>query len=129
MADPFNINNIKKKEELKESGYGSRKLLGTYYIIEPGTEITDDIKKARVVELAEEGKVLGAGSDDYWEKIDGMPYANITLDQKTYQGIFIKQKDEGNDNVMVFSGICNENNQAIWAVKYLELGEQGNMAQ
>ena len=42
---------------------------------------------------------------------------------------FIKQKDEGNDNVMVFSGICNENNQAIWAVKYLELGEQGNMAQ
>lgn len=129
VADPFNVNNIKKKEELKESGYGSRKLLGTYYIIEPGTEITDDIKKARVVELAEEGKVLGAGSDDYWEKIDGMPYANITLDQKTYQGIFIKQKDEGNDNVMVFSGICNENNQAIWAVKYLELGEQGNMAQ
>lgn len=126
VADPFNMNNLKGKEELKESGYGSRKLLGTYYLIEPGTEITADIKQARAMELAEDGELFGAGSDNYWEKIDGMPYGNITLEQQTYQGVFIKQKDEGGHNVMVFSGICNENNQALWAVKYLELGEQGD---
>lgn len=126
-ADPFNINNVKKKEELKEGGYGSRKLLGTYYLIEPGTEITADIKQAKTVELTEDGKVLGIGADNSWEKIDGMPYANITLDHQTYQGVFIKQKDEGNHDIMVFSGICNENNQVLWAVKYLELGEQGDI--
>lgn len=126
VADPFNMNNLKKKEELKENGYASRKLLGTYYLIEPETEITADIRQAKAVELADGGEIVGAGSDNYWEKIDGMPYANITLDQQTYQGIFIKQKDEGDHDVMVFSGICNENNRTLWAVKYLELGEQGN---
>lgn len=128
VVDPFNMNNLKKKEKLKESGYGSRKLLGTYYLIEPGTEITADIQQAKAIELAEDGEILGAGADDYWEKIDGMPYGNITFDQQTYQGVFIKQKDEGDHDVMVFSGICNENNKTIWAVKYLELGEQGNTA-
>lgn len=95
-------------------------------MIEPGTEVTADIRQAKAVELAEDGEVLGAGDNSSWEKIDDMPYANITLDQQTYQGVFIKQKDEGGHNVMVFSGICNENNQVLWAVKYLELGEQGN---
>lgn len=125
MASPFQINNLKEKEELKETGYSTSKLLGTYYVINHGNEITADIRKAQAISLEKENEVFGIGGG-YWEKIDDMPYANITLEDQTYQGIFIKQKDEGGHDVIVFTGICEENNQAIWAVKYLELGKSGD---
>lgn len=124
LADPFPINNLPKKEILKENGYGAKKLYGTYYIINHGNEITADIKKAKAISLEEDNVILGV-EDGYWEKIEGMPYANITIDNQTYQGVFIKQKDENGHKVMVFTGICDRNNQSIWAVKYLELGERG----
>lgn len=124
-AAPFHINDLQKEEKLKESGYGTNKLMGTYYVIRHGNEITADIRKAETISL-ESDNVLNGVSGGYWEKIDDMPYANITLDDRTYQGVFLKQKDEGGHNVMVFTGVCAENNQSIWAVKYLELGKLGN---
>ncbi len=124
-VDPFNINNLPKKEEIKETGYAAKKLYGTYYIVNHGNEISADIKEAQAVSLEKDNVILGVGNGS-WEKIEDMPYANITIDDKTYQGVFIRQKDEGGHKVMVFTGICEENNQALWAVKYLELGNEGN---
>lgn len=125
VADPFQINNLNGTEQLKESGYSTNKLLGTYYVINHGNEITADLKQAQTISLEKENVLLGM-SGGYWEKIEDMPYANITLEDQTYQGVFIKQQDEGGHDVMVFTGICEENNQALWAVKYLELGAYGD---
>jgi arabinan endo-1,5-alpha-L-arabinosidase len=124
-ADPFNMNNLTKKETLKESGYGTKKLYGTYYVINQETEISADVTTAETIRLSKENVVDGT-SGGYWEKIEDTPYANLTINDQTYQGVFIRQKDEGGHKVMVFTGICDENNQTIWAVKYLELGKKGD---
>jgi len=124
-ANPFNINNLKKEEKLKESGYSTRKLLGTYYLINHGNDVTADISKATAISLQEDN-VLEGIENGSWEKIDNTPYANITINHQTYQGVFMKQKDEGGHDVILFTGICDANNQQIWAVKYLELGEEGD---
>jgi len=125
-ASPFNINNLKSTEKLKEDGYSTGKLLGTYYLINHGNEITADIAEVTAISLEDENVLNGITPEATWEKIDDTPYGNITINNQTYQGVFVKQKDEGNHDVMVFTGISDANNQQIWAVKYLELEQEGN---
>ena len=116
---------MKTNEELKADGYSTNKLIGTYYVINHGNAISTEMVTAQAISLEKENVVLGT-SGGYWEKIDDMPYANITFNDQTYQGVFIKQHDEGGHDVMVFTGICDTNNQTVWAVKYLELGTMGD---
>lgn len=99
--------------------YEDAEVIGAYEIINHGKSTDKYMLSSQRIELLSNGKVTGAMTGT-WKKTTGKGkdynYLTIQTSNATYKGVFFKQKDESQKNVMTFSLIGN-NNYAIWGKK------------
>ena len=103
-------------ETVSEEGYDKADVIGRYYVINQGTDISSDIANPFIVYLNKDGSCDGKEVSGTWEMKDGTYYMNITIDGTDYSGVFCQMKDEAGTEVMTFTAVGN--NQTISGVKY-----------
>ncbi len=103
-------------ETVSETGYDEAQMVGRYYVINQGTNISSDIANPVILYLNADGTVVGRESEGTWEAKDGTYYMNITIDGENYQGVFCQMKDESGTDVMTFSAVGA--NKSVWGVSY-----------
>lgn len=96
--------------------YSEKDVAGAYKVINHGHDITKEIKQSQNIILSEDHTVLGAFHGT-WE-LKGENTCIITIDNKSYKGVFLKQWDEnGLKNVMTFTVLSDEG-IALWGSGY-----------
>ena len=103
-------------ETVSETGYEQSEIIGRYFVINQGTDISKDIANPSILYLNADGTVVGRESEGTWEKKDGTCYMNITIDGEEYKGVFCQMKDEAGTDVMTFSAVGS--NKSVWGVSY-----------
>ncbi|MEC3649627.1 arabinan endo-1,5-alpha-L-arabinosidase AbnB [Bacillus subtilis] len=100
-------------ETLKE--VKQKDITGTYKLIQHGKDISADIKKTINIQLNKNHTISGEMTGT-WKKI-GKNTADITLEGKKYNGVFLRQWDSVREkNVMTFS-VLNGSGEAVWGSK------------
>ena len=118
VAAPFATN----EETLKEEGYTAKEIMGTYYMVNHGTDISKTIHDAveyrlysdGTIKSEKDGEVIEAGS---YTLQKGTPYVTLQIGTESYEGVFVQMTDEAGNAVMCFTA-AGENNQTIWGVHY-----------
>ncbi len=103
-------------ETISENGYSSDDVVGTYYMINQGTDISSDISSPIMIELTEGGNVFGDDIKGTWSMEDGTYYTHIKIGRVEYSGVFCGMLDESGADVMTFSAVGD--NSSIWGVMY-----------
>ena len=104
-------------ETISETGYEKEEIVGEYYMIDQGKEISAEIAEPVKIVLSKKGKVYDAdGEAGTWSMTKDSSYVHITYDEKEYSGVFCKMNDEAGTEVMTFSAVGA--NESIWGVKY-----------
>ena len=106
-----------KGETLSETGYGMEEMAGTYFFINQGIGISDEIAEPVLVTLNKDGTVSGS-VEGTWESTEGTAYMKLSCDGVTYSGVFCRMQDEAGTEVMTFSAAGN--NQSVWGARYPE---------
>lgn len=117
-------------EMLCSKNYHEAEVCGTFYMIEHGLDISNEIHKPLRVEFTRAGEILKykeqepANRNEVKERA---PYGFYTLEEEsritvtiagvTYEGVIIQLNDEAGNPTMCITGVGS--NQSIWAVKYL----------
>lgn len=104
-----------KGETISENGYPLDEITGTYFFINQGIEINDEIAEPILIELANDGTVSGEITGT-WTYQDGTYYMSLTYNDIVYKGVFCEMQDEAGTTVMTFSAVGN--NESIWGAKY-----------
>lgn len=90
-------------------------IIGDYKLINHGKDISADIKKTVDIKLTKNNKITGDVTGT-WKKTDHNS-AELTIDGKTYDGVFLRQWDPTSESyVMTFSALSN-NGTTIWGSK------------
>lgn len=98
------------------STYTEGEVAGAYKVINHGHDISKELKQSENLVLMEDHRVIGALHGTWELKNDNT--CILTVDEKTYKGVFLKQWDEnGLKNVMTFS-VLSEEGIAIWGSGY-----------
>ncbi|SFO17296.1 arabinan endo-1,5-alpha-L-arabinosidase [Pseudobutyrivibrio sp. UC1225] len=105
-------------ETVSESGYDKKDVVGRYFVVNQGTDISSDIANPIIVYLNNDGSCEGKEVSGKWEMKDGTYYMTITIDGQDYSGAFCQMKDEAGTDVMTFSAVGN--NQSVWGVMYVD---------
>ena len=105
-------------ETVSETGYGSDKVVGRYYMINQGTAIDKEIAEPVILYLNQGGKAKTENEEGTWEMKEGTCYMTVTLGEKTYSGVFCEMPDEAGTTVMTFSAVGQ--NMSVWGVKYAD---------
>ncbi|RKL67427.1 arabinanase [Salipaludibacillus neizhouensis] len=93
-------------------------LIGDYQYINHGSDITGDIEKASYISLNKNNKISGA-VEGSWKKTSHNQ-AEITIDNVTYDGVFIEQWDHSSESyVMTFTAMSQEG-VTVWGSKMLD---------
>ncbi|MCD7754836.1 MAG: glycoside hydrolase family 43 protein [Firmicutes bacterium] len=108
-------------ETVSETGYDTDEIVGRYYVINQGTDISAEIAEPVILYLEKSGKVTGESVSGTWTQEKGTYYMTITIDDQTYSGVFCAMTDEAGAAVMTFSAVGS--NQSVWGVKYVESAE------
>lgn len=103
-------------ETVTESGYDNSEVVGRYFVINQGTDISSDIANPSILYLNADGSVVGREVTGTWEAKDGSYYMNITIGEEEYKGVFCQMKDEAGTEVMTFSAVGS--NKSVWGVSY-----------
>ncbi len=103
-------------ETVSETGYSEDEVVGRYFMINQGTDISSDIANPIIVYLNKDGSCDGKEVSGTWSMKDGSYHMNITIDDAKYSGVFCSMKDEAGTDVMTFSAVGN--NESVWGVKY-----------
>lgn len=103
-------------ETVSEEGYDKKDVVGRYFVINQGTDISSDIANAKVLYLTKGGKVVGEKSEGTWTYNKGSYYMDITIDGDKFTGVFCQMKDEAGTDVMTFSAVGS--NESVWGVSY-----------
>lgn len=103
-------------ETVSEKGYSDDEICGRYYVTDLGMEIDEEIPEIQIMYLDEGGKVIGENISGTWKKTDDSYFAEITIGEENFSGVFCKMKDEAGTDVMCFSVVGN--NHSVWGVKY-----------
>lgn len=103
-------------EEVNASGYNKEEIIGEYYVINQGTDVSADIAEPFKLVLTQNGNVFGKSTTGTWEQKEGSYQMHITYGGKEYSGVFCKMKDEAGTNCIVFSAVGG--NESVWGVKY-----------
>ncbi len=106
-----------KGETVSETGYSKDQVVGRYFIINQGTDISSDIANPKILYLNDDGTCEGDGITGTWEMQDGTYYMNITIDQVNYSGVFCEMLDEGDNQVMTFSAVGE--NESLWGTRLI----------
>lgn len=104
-------------EVISESGYDGETVVGRYFVVNQGTNISNDIANPVILYLNADGSVVGREVEGTWEAVDGTCYMHIIIDGEAYSGVFCEMKDEAGADVMTFSAVGA--NKSVWGVKYL----------
>ena len=103
-------------ETVSDSGYSKDDVVGRYYFINQGTDISNEIANPRIIYLNLDGSVEGEEVSGTWTMKDNTYYMRISLSDKDYSGVFCKMKDEAGTDVFTFSAVGS--NESVWGVKY-----------
>ncbi len=108
-------------ETVSASGYDKAEVVGRYFVINQGMEISDAIAQPVILYLKSNGKVVGEDVEGEWSMQDGSYFMSITIGEDSFSGVFCQMKDEGETPVMAFSAVGD--NESVWGVKYVEAAE------
>nr|WP_139365184.1 glycoside hydrolase family 43 protein [Litchfieldia alkalitelluris] len=90
-------------------------VIGDYKFINHGKDISATLKESMIIELKKNGKIAGEVTGT-WEQT-GDYSVELTIDEMTYDGVFVLQYDDINEkHVMTFTAL-SENGTAIWGSK------------
>ncbi len=103
-------------ETISESGYDKDDLTGRYFVLNQGSDISNEIANPKIMYLDADGTVTGRESAGSWTYEGGDCYMDIEIDGVKYSGVFCPMKDEAGVDVMTFSAVGN--NTTVWGVKY-----------
>lgn len=103
-------------ETISKAGYALEEVVGRYYVINQGIGINSNVATPVIMYLMNDGTVVGEEITGTWSSEDGTYYMTITMDDKTYSGVFCAMKDEASTDVMVFTAVGS--NESVWGVKY-----------
>ena len=104
-------------ETVSDTGYDKKEVVGRYYVLNQGSDISSDIANPIIIYLNSDGTLEGREATGSWSMTDGTYYMNITVDGADYSGVFCEGLDEAGKSVMTFSAVGD--NQSLWGVKYL----------
>lgn len=105
-------------ETISETGYDNNQLVGRYFVVDQGTDISSDIANPIIIYLNADGTCDGREVSGSWVAVEGSYYMNITIDGISYSGVFCQMQDEAGTDVMTFA--ASGSNKQLWGVKYLE---------
>jgi len=88
---------------------------GEYQFINHEKDITKYLKKAVNISLDADGTISGAVSGS-WELVDDY-YADITIDGKTYKGVFLRQWTELTEAEDITFTALSDEGKTIWGIK------------
>lgn len=107
-------------EMLAHKNYHENEIAGTYYLVEHGLDISNEVHKPLQVEFTKDGKILAPSTKRK------TPYGTYSLDDESritfslrdiaYEGVIIQLNDEVGNPTMCITGVGA--NQSAWAVKY-----------
>ena len=93
--------------------YQKSDVAGIYKYINHGHEISEAINESTEITLYSNGKIEGAVSGKW--KLIGDHDVELTINKKTYRGVFAEEYDEfGEKYVMTFTALSTETGQSIW---------------
>lgn len=120
VVAPFAFNETTgEKEIISETGYTADMITGSYYLVNHGSDISAFINEPVNITLAADGSITGDCTGN-WTQTEGTYFATFTINGLEYKGVFLKQLDEANQPVMIFTAVA-KNNTSIWGVKYLNV--------
>ena len=105
-------------ETVSEDGYSDDEIVGRYYVVNSGTDISSDIANPVIIYLNADGSCEGREATGSWSVTEGTYYMNITIDGVEYSGVFCRMEDEAGTDVMTFSAVGS--NTTLWGVKYFD---------
>ncbi|MCR4617611.1 MAG: glycoside hydrolase family 43 protein [Lachnospiraceae bacterium] len=105
-------------EAVTDGKYDTAAVTGKYYMINQGLTISDAIAKPEIMYLLEDGSAVLEDKTGTWTLEEGTNYMTLTLDDKTYSGVFAEQKDLAGTDVFVFTAVGA--NESVWGVRYTE---------
>ena len=104
-------------ETVSETGYDVEKVIGEYYMINQGMDISSDIAEPVMIELTNAGNVYDkTGKIGTYKVTKDTAYIHITINEVEYSGVLCEMTDEGTNPVMTFTAVGD--NMSIWGVKY-----------
>lgn len=103
-------------ETVSKTGYETSQVVGRYFMINQGTGIDKEIAQPVIVYLLDNGLAVTKDAQGTWTMDEGTYYMTITLDGKTYSGVFCQMPDEAGNTCMTFSAVGL--NQSVWGVSY-----------
>lgn len=96
--------------------YTKDEISGQWKIIDHGRDISVEVKNSSEISLNDDGSISGELKGT-WSIINDR-YAELTIDDILYRGIFLKQWDTNNmQNTMTFSVLSEEKGVALWGGK------------
>lgn len=116
-------------EMLCPKNYHEAEVSGTYYLIEHGLDISNEIHRPVKVEFTRDGRIIkyknqSAESTDMTlsskllgtYRLENDSRIIITTDAVSYDGVIVQVNDEVGNPTMCITGVGD--NQSVWAVKY-----------
>jgi len=91
---------------------------GEYQFINHEKDISKILKKAVTISLNDDGTISGPVSGT-WELIDDY-YANVTIDGKTYKGVFLRQWTELTETKVITFTALSDEGKSIWGIKTIQ---------
>ena len=98
------------------SDYTVSETAGRYYFIDQGTKIDGNVAQPVILYLNDDGTAKTESAEGTWALTDNSHYMTLTLDDRTYSGVFCKMNDEAGTPVMTFSAVGY--NESVWGVCY-----------
>lgn len=105
-------------ESVADNGYKKEDVVGRYFVLNQGTDISSDIVIPVVLYLDEDGTIVGEESTGTWTFEDDSQYIRMVIDDVEYSGIVCDMLDEAGGQTKVFSVVGA--NESVWGVKYTE---------
>ena len=95
--------------------FRSNEVIGSYYFMNHGRDISSKIVEPIMIELMEDGSINGL-ENGTWNIEDNSAFMTVTYEDKEFSGVFCKMFDEANTKVMTFTAVGN--NESIYGIKY-----------
>lgn len=115
-ADKWPVTAVYENRGEKIGHYADDKVVGSYEIINHGTDSKGNMIQSQIITLNADGTITGE-LEGTWKKTAGRDYDYVTLKigSDTYKGVFFEQQDETAEKkkVMTFTAI-GDNNASLW---------------
>ncbi|KGA98500.1 arabinanase [Alkalihalobacillus alcalophilus ATCC 27647 = CGMCC 1.3604] len=98
-----------------------KEVIGDYYLIEHGKEITSEIEKQKYITLTKNNKVTGDVKGSWKRTAHNL--AELTIEGKVYEGVFLKQYNPGLERDVVTFTLMSKDGEMIWGS---QLGERSS---